>query len=118
VVAKKGPKLGAAKPADGQPASPMVRGHIAALKMSMARLAGSLAADVGSQVVDETGLPGECAFTLDWNPDDIQGLGRDGNSDRPSVFTALEEQLGLKLEAVKRPVDQLVIDRTEKPSEN
>jgi uncharacterized protein (TIGR03435 family) len=116
VVAPKGPKLGEAKPADEKPDYRMVRGHITAQPMSMARLAATLrGTEVRTLVLDETGLSGQYAFTLDW--DDFQGR-READSDRPSLFTALEEQLGLKLEAVKRPIEHLVIDRAEKPSEN
>lgn len=115
VISKKGPRLGEAMPADGQPASLMNRGHISARRMSMANLAGSLRSDLGKLVLDETGLPGPYAFTLDWSPNDP---GRDGDADRPSLFAALEEQLGLRLDAVKRPIEQLVIDHAEKPSGN
>jgi uncharacterized protein (TIGR03435 family) len=64
-------------------------------------------------VFDETGLTGAYTFSLEWSPDD----GR-APSGGPSLFTALQEQLGLKLESVKRPVEHLVIDHAEKPSEN
>jgi uncharacterized protein (TIGR03435 family) len=61
-------------------------------------------------------LKGEFAFTLEWAP----GLAESdaGPSSRPSLFTAVQEQLGLKLESTKGPVEVLVIDRVEKPSEN
>jgi uncharacterized protein (TIGR03435 family) len=118
-VARGGPKLGEAQPADDQPdrAFRMVRGHITAQKTSMARLADLLhMPESGMQVLDETRLAGLYAFTLDWNPDDLQH--RRADDSRPSLFTALEEQLGLKLESVKRPIEHLVIDYAEKPAEN
>jgi uncharacterized protein (TIGR03435 family) len=69
---------------------------------------------VGRTVVDKTGLIGNYSFDLKWTPDDQQGTPDAG----PTLFTALEEQLGLKLEPAKGPVDSLVIDHVEKPSEN
>jgi uncharacterized protein (TIGR03435 family) len=77
-------------------------------------------------VVDHTGLPGRFDFTLTWTPDETQfgGLGMhvpppaDNASAPPDLFTAMQEQLGLKLESTKAPVDVLVIDHVEKPSEN
>lgn len=77
-------------------------------------------------VVDKTGLIGKFNITLEWTPDDTQGMqGRPGappppvsDGTGPSIFTALQEQLGLKLEAQRGPVEVLVIERAEKPSEN
>jgi uncharacterized protein (TIGR03435 family) len=63
-------------------------------------------------VVDKTGLMGLYAFDLTYNPDESKP------SDRPSLFTALQEQLGLKLDAKKGESEVLVIDRLERPSEN
>jgi uncharacterized protein (TIGR03435 family) len=65
-------------------------------------------------VVDKTGLAGNYDIYLKWTPDDRQGKPGAG----PTLFTALEEQLGLKLDAVKGPVNALVVDHVEKPSEN
>jgi uncharacterized protein (TIGR03435 family) len=61
-------------------------------------------------VVDRTGLSGEWDFDLKWNPDPAST-----DTERPSIFTALQEQLGLKLEATTGPVDVLVVDRVERP---
>jgi uncharacterized protein (TIGR03435 family) len=77
-------------------------------------------------VVDQTGLAGKFDFTLNWTPDESQfgGMGikvppLDDKADAlPSLFTAVQEQMGMKLEATKAPVDVLVIDHVEKPSEN
>ncbi len=66
-------------------------------------------------LVDETGLPEMYDFTLKWAPGDAQSP--DGNAP-PGIFTAVQEQLGLKLEARKGPVDVVVIDRLERPSAN
>ena len=66
-------------------------------------------------VIDKTGLTGEYAMQLNWTPDDRQGTADAG----PSIFTALEEQLGLKLEAKKIAVQVMVVDQMEKtPKEN
>jgi uncharacterized protein (TIGR03435 family) len=84
--------------------------------MSIADLARSLSMsnEAGRAVVDKTGLTGNYEIDLKWTPDDQQGTPDAGST----LFTALEEQLGLKLEPAKGPVDTLVIDHVEKPSEN
>jgi uncharacterized protein (TIGR03435 family) len=77
-------------------------------------------------VVDQTGLTARYDFTLKWTPDQSQFGGRGGNAPPPpegtvpppDLYNAIEQQLGLKLESTKAPVDVLVIDRVEKPSEN
>jgi uncharacterized protein (TIGR03435 family) len=69
-------------------------------------LVNMLANTFGSPVLDKTGLEGKYDFTFDW-PDSISG-----------IFSALEDQLGLKLEAKKTPTEVLVIDRAQKPSAN
>ena len=76
-------------------------------------------------VVDQTGLPGRYDFTLTWTPDPSQfaafGPRPQPPADEataPDLFTAIQQQLGLKLESVKAPVDVLVIDHVEKPSAN
>ena len=70
---------------------------------------------LGREVVDKTGLTGDYDFKLEW------AAGADGNppdSNEPGLFTALQEQLGLKLEPRKAPLEMLVIDHAEKPSPN
>ena len=77
-------------------------------------------------VVDQTGLPGRWDFVLKWTPDESQfgGMGMkvpppsDAADAPPPLFTAIQEQIGLKLHAGKAPVEVLVLDRIEKPSEN
>jgi len=75
-----------------------------------------LASNLGNQlariVVDKTGLPGKYDWTLVWDPDP----GPDSTD--PSIFTALQEQLGLKLDSQKGPAETLVIDSANHPSEN
>jgi uncharacterized protein (TIGR03435 family) len=75
----------------------------------------SLSGQVGRIIVDKTGLGDKkFDFTLKWTPDEQQGTADAG----PSLFTALEEQLGLKLVSSKGPVETVVIDRMEKPEPN
>jgi len=72
-------------------------------------------------VVDQTGLKGRFDFDLTWTPDDSQYAGIEARrirplADAPPLYTAIQEQIGLKLDAGKAPVEVLVIDRVEKPS--
>ena len=68
-------------------------------------------------VIDRTGLSGRYDFTLRWTPDDSRNTG--GVTDElPDFFTAIQQQLGLKLETVTESVDVLVIDDVQRPSEN
>ena len=80
----------------------------------MSRLVQKLAAFLREPVVDETQDSRSFDFALQWTPDEVVSKAADG----PSLFTALQDQLGLKLEARKVPVDVLVIDRAELPSQN
>ncbi|HEX4230381.1 MAG TPA: TIGR03435 family protein [Bryobacteraceae bacterium] len=80
---------------------------------------------LGQTVVDKTGLTGKYDISMDWTPDESQAAGLPGpppsphsEPGGPSFFTAIREQLGLKLEAQKGPVETIVIDRVEKPSAN
>jgi len=145
VVAKNGSKLQESKP--GEPdkrgfktpdGHPMAQGHF--FRMGMGQLDGHsigtgdiarvLAQQLGRKVVDNTGLTANYDFTLKWTPEEGQGpafrepeAGPGAGSTPapetgPSIFTALQEQLGLKLESQKGPVEILVIDHVEKPSEN
>jgi len=66
--------------------------------------------------VDQTGLDGRYDFHLKWTVDESKAP-TDGSA-APSLFTAIQEQIGLKLEPVKAPADVLVIDQVEKPSPN
>jgi uncharacterized protein (TIGR03435 family) len=74
--------------------------------------------DVGELVVDKTGLTGGFDFDLDWMPEPHGAQADASIDDRPSIFTALQEQLGLRLERAKVPIQVIVIDHAEKPSEN
>ena len=93
-------------------------GQIAAKGVRMADLVQVLSQQVGRPVVDGTGLKGNYDFTLKWTPD-LGTAAPDANGDSgPSIFTAIEEQLGLKLVATKAPVRVLVVDHIDRPDEN
>jgi len=108
----------------------MGRGDLTVAGVGLTQFADVLSRQIGQIVVDKTGLKSEYDFTLKWTPDEghgamFRGAGgppSDGapppDAAGPSIFTALQEQLGLKLESQKGPVDVLVIDHLEKPSEN
>jgi uncharacterized protein (TIGR03435 family) len=70
----------------------------------------------GRYVIDKTGLTGRYDFELHWAPDDTPA--ESALAGGPSIFTAVQEQLGLKLESATAPVDVLVIDSAEQPSPN
>jgi uncharacterized protein (TIGR03435 family) len=77
-------------------------------------------------IVDQTGITGRWDFSLKWTPDDSQfgGMGAkippstDTADAPPNLYTAIQEQIGLKLEATKAPADVIIIDHVEKPSAN
>lgn len=102
------------------------RGLLGANGMTMEELAGmGLSRSVGRVVVDRTGLAGVFDWKLEWTPDqssqsqpDAFGTPPPIDPDRPSIFTALQEQLGLKLESQRGLAEILVIDRVERPSED
>ncbi len=81
----------------------------------MARLAGELSC-VGRQVIDRTGLAGAFDVDLEWTPD-TPGAAPSPDAG-PSIFTAIQEQLGLKLEPSTAPLEVIVIDSAERPAEN
>jgi uncharacterized protein (TIGR03435 family) len=72
----------------------------------------------GRLVVDKTGLTGKYDFTLKWTPDMGQGTDAPAADAGPTLFTALQDELGLKLQPTKAPVDVIVIDHVELPTEN
>lgn len=129
VVAKAGLKMHEAKAGDTYPSglkgsdgkafgkgSFMVssNGTMTAQGISMDALAAQLAGTTSHIVSNKTGLTGVYDFTLQYSNNDLPAP----DSTAPSIYTALEEQLGLKLESAKGPVQVLVIDRVERPSEN
>jgi uncharacterized protein (TIGR03435 family) len=129
VVAKGGVKMQPAPapppPADGEapaarpPANFQAHGSQHGLELigsdaPMLAVTGTLSSMVEAPVLDKTGLTGlynyKLQFGRDWSANDPESW--------PSIFTALQEQLGLKLEAVKESVPNLVVDRIAKPTEN
>ena len=88
-------------------------GKVTAHETSVEALAANLSFAVGRPIVNKTGLEGGYDFALDYAPE-----GADASDPRPSLFTALEEQLGLKLVPSKGPVDVIVVDHIERPTEN
>jgi uncharacterized protein (TIGR03435 family) len=83
---------------------------------TIADLVSKLSRLLDRPVVDHTGLQGNYDFKLQWTPDMESSVPEP--SAGPSLFTAIQQQLGLRLEATKGPVEVLVIDRVERPSEN
>jgi bla regulator protein blaR1 len=147
VVAKNGSKLHDAKPGDTYPngiKGPDGRsgeglmimggngGPLTGQGVPVESLVRVLSQQMGRTIVDETGLKGKYDFTLKWTPDDRAGPMSAANqgggarsddapptdSSGPSIFTAIQEELGLKLESRKVPVEMVVIDHVETPSEN
>ena len=79
--------------------------------VKMAFLINFLSQSVGRPVIDKTGLTSVYDFALKWTPE----LGS-ADPEAPNLFTAVQEQLGLKLESARGPVEVVVVDRIEKPT--
>lgn len=108
-VAKGGPKL---RPSDGGDGFLGRRGSgpLTGRKASMTGLAATLSTLMGRKVLDHTGLSGVYDFTLEFAPPNAT------DSPLPVLVTALQEQLGLRLESANGPVEVLVVDHAEKPA--
>ena len=120
-VAKGGPKMEPTKSAPD--ALPNNRGTgdrtsrtLQMENVSMANLAGELQGVLDRPVVDETGLKGKYDLTLHWIRADAAP--EDADSSAPGIFTALQEQAGLKVEPSKGEVDVLVIEQVNRPEAN
>jgi len=128
VVSKNGSKLQETKETGTQQSMMTNRGRSEGHAIPVAMMAQMLSGLTGRPVVDKTGLAAKYDFVLEWTPDAgpdarAQGFGDGITSPAPApggptIFTALQEQLGLRLDAQKGPVQNIVIDRVEKPSEN
>jgi bla regulator protein blaR1 len=103
------------------------RGFLAGTQVRIPFLAQTLSQIVGQPILDQTGLTGKYDFELRWTPDQSSpnsALGETltpqapADPDRPNIFTALQEQIGLKLESGKGPVALIVVDHIERPSPN
>ena len=118
VVDKNGPKLH--RNTDANLLIQNGKGSLIAKKEGMTWLVGWLSQKLGSAVIDNTGLSGEFDFNLEWTPDlgENSAVGPTPTGDGPSIFTALAEQLGLRLVAQRVPADVIVIDSAQRPSPN
>lgn len=130
VVAKGGPKITAVAPPGPDPDADknkefkgMGRGSLSvnntvltAHDVPLASLANTLSVRLSRTVVDKTGLTGNFDLSLVWSPDDAATSASDSMA--PSLFTALQEQLGLRLQPAKGPVQTLIVDHVEMPAEN
>ena len=125
-VAKNGPKLAKNESGGRLPGfGGRGPGSIVVRNSNMEEFAGFLQARIVDRpVVDQTDLSGKFDFTLSWRPDPLAAPGPNTPplpadlESRSDLFTAFQEQLGLKLEATKAPVEVLVIDGVEKPTDN
>ena len=112
VVAKGGSKLQSSKSGGGS--FGVGRTHFNGEGLTMTNIAEELSLIAGRVVVDKTNLADRYDLKLEWGADDTPAT----ENSAPSLFTAIQEQLGLKLEPAKEPVPVLVIDHIEAPSEN
>jgi uncharacterized protein (TIGR03435 family) len=95
------------------------RGSLVAKQMPTAQLISILGGILHREVLDRSGINGVFDIALDWAPDDVAANPTaSGAADKPSIFTALQEQAGLKLESRKVPTEVVVVDRAERPSGN
>ena len=132
-LGKSGPKLSPSKDGDIVPwksgyrfnkdKSGEIVGSLNGVKAPMTELVYSLQEVIGRPVVDHTGIMGNFNYRVEYEPLDsglasALGITATGSSSYPSLFNALEEQLGLKLNAGKTSVEVLIIEHVEKPSEN
>jgi uncharacterized protein (TIGR03435 family) len=124
VLGKGGLKARPSEPDKGS-AGHSSRGRIDAQGYSMSQLALKLSEILQKPVLDTTHVAGRFDLKLEWTPDDMRAHSPSAGQRTgavpetgPSIFTALQEQLGLKLESDKIPADVLVIDSAEKPEEN
>jgi uncharacterized protein (TIGR03435 family) len=122
VEAKGGNKLQPADPAAGAVNAPSIAGRIDTRRMPMATLARLLSRFERQTVIDRTGLPDFYRIKLEWSVENNRPPGEPGPTDAPqgpSLYAAIQEQLGLRLEARKGPVEVLVVDSASRvPLEN
>jgi uncharacterized protein (TIGR03435 family) len=120
-VAKAGARLratSAGTPGYFRPGKGALEGEAVTMASFVQFLGGSL----GESVVDKTGIEGKYSIRLKWAPTESEPgytpNAHDNDPDGASIFTAIQEQLGLKLEATKGSVDALIIDHVDRPSAN
>jgi uncharacterized protein (TIGR03435 family) len=121
VLAKTGFKLKPVEPNGSSGTNSNGGGHVRTLtakKTSMADLAEDMARSLGQMVVDKTGVVGVYDFELRYTTDDLSSSASDVDG-IPSLFTALRDTLGLRLQPEKVPVDIIAVDHVERvPIEN
>ncbi|HZQ44721.1 MAG TPA: TIGR03435 family protein [Acidobacteriaceae bacterium] len=122
-IAKGGPKMEATKGSPDALPDTRVTGNgtsrsMQMVNVSMADVARNLQRELDRPVVDETGLKGRYDFTVKWLRADAAPAADDPDSALPGIFTALQEEVGLKVEPSKGDVDVLVIEHVERPSSN
>lgn len=133
VVAKGGPKMKEVpippdaqqppKPGDKPQPRGMIRigpGELTSDGMAMSILVDQLTSPTGRMVIDKTGLTGRYEIHLKWTPESAAMAGKDNGSDATTadIFTAIQEELGLKLVPAKGPVDTLVVDDAKLPAQD
>ncbi len=120
VQVKAGTKLKPADPTNPKAGNMNVHnGKMEAYSAEIKRLGYFLSYQVHRPVEDKTGLTGKYDLALEWARDDMSNSAADGTTERaPGLFTALQEQMGLKLESIKGAVDVVVIDHIAQPTEN
>jgi uncharacterized protein (TIGR03435 family) len=127
-IAKGGPKLNSngSSISNLRPGTLRVgRGVLVGAQISMNSMVQALSQTMDRQIVDKTGLSGNYDFDLKWNPDQVatplsdpDGEHAQPLADAPTIFTALRDQLGLRLDSSKAPTEVLVIDQVETPEAN
>ena len=125
---KGGPKLVATRDPQAPSLGPSIPGHIASEHLSMLQLATLLSRFLRETVIDSTGLSGDYQVKLEWTPELDRSIAAGTNgaelpggtvAEAPSLFTAIQQQLGLRLERRKGPVNVLVVGHAEQtPAEN
>ncbi|MGA7341112.1 MAG: TIGR03435 family protein [Terracidiphilus sp.] len=124
VAAKSGPNLNkSTRPPNQIPGVGYLPGQLTASNATMADFAAFLQRFVTDRpVFDGTGITGRYDLALRWTPDELQTeggrSGDDTNNSLPGLYTAIQEQLGLKLQEERRPAQVFVIDHADMPSEN
>src|SRR5689334_14008287 len=115
VVGKDGPKLTPHNDGTGS-GTRKTCGQLKGTRLTMDTIATVLSRQLDRDVLNQTNLPGKYDFQLEWTPD--SGPCSDDAPVRPAFFTAIQQQLGLKLEASKGPAEYLIVEHIEHPTEN
>lgn len=121
IVAKGGVKFKESDPNDPHSGHTGIQNQkMTATGITMDDLSSTLSHQLEREVINKTELKGKFDINLIWSREDAPVESKDttGVDSAPSMFTAVQEQLGLKLESTKSPVDTIVVDHVEQPSEN